>query len=62
MKDAIDDDETEILDDIKDYLEENEDIFDGEDEDMYKKEIDTIEKLKKLIKNGVSVEKDYWNE
>ncbi len=62
LKNAIDDDDTEILWQIQDYLEENKEIFEGEDKDMYKKEIKTIEKLQKLIKNGVSVEKDYWNE
>ena len=62
LKNAIDDDETEILSKIKEYLEENEGVFKAEDEKMYKKEIETIEKLEKLIKNGVLVEKDYWNE
>jgi hypothetical protein len=41
-------------------LENTEELFEGDDSAMWKKELETIEGLRDLLENGEQVKKDYW--
>jgi len=60
VKQAILDQDSEILKKLWKYLKENKKDFEADDSKIFAKEIETTKKLKELLKNGVKQEKDYW--
>jgi hypothetical protein len=62
LKKSINNSETGILSDIKIFMDENKYLFKWDDEKIFRKEFEVLDKLSNILENRTVPKRDYWKD